>query len=280
MWLNTFTVWGHIGFFLRRLALERVHSIGNGRGTNMANLSVPNPHLLAYVADLELEVDRLRKHSGFVQQKTLQFLKKIQMLCSDQNSAEDGPHMHAEISGITDTLASTIRDLKDPPGFHPAHDQVIPIAVRPLLTQVFRSQQHLENAPQASFRLELESEYVEWFPARLRHVLDNLISNALKFRDAQKQDCWVSLRLRVSANGYEFTVCDNGVGMSRDECVEIFALLHRAAPGRNAGLGVGLAVVKLLIEQSGGSLIATSGAGQGTTMVVFLPRYEVDDFLT
>jgi len=45
-------------------------------------------------------------------------------------------------------------------------------------------------------------------------------------------------------------------------------------------LGVGLGVVKLLVEQSGGSLTVDSGEGQGTTFVVVLPRYDVADYLT
>ena len=42
---------------------------------------------------------------------------------------------------------------------------------------------------------------------------------------------------------------------------------------------MGLAVVKMLVEQVGGSLTVDSGKGQGTTFVAVLPRYELDDFL-
>jgi signal transduction histidine kinase len=48
---------------------------------------------------------------------------------------------------------------------------------------------------------------------------------------------------------------------------------------RAASLGVGLAVVQLPVEQSGGSLAVDSGEGQGTTFVLTLPRLEVDDYL-
>ena len=59
----------------------------------------------------------------------------------------------------------------------------------------------------------------------------------------------------------------------------MFELFYRAAPARAAGLGVGLAVVKLLVEQSGGTLAVDASEGQGTSFVVVLPRYDVDDFL-
>lgn len=60
----------------------------------------------------------------------------------------------------------------------------------------------------------------------------------------------------------------------------MFELFYRAAPTRAAGLGIGLPVVKMLVEQSGGTLTVESGEGQGTTFTLVLPRYDVDDYLT
>jgi signal transduction histidine kinase len=234
--------------------------------------------LLAYVADLELEVDRLRKQGQFVQHEARETLKRIQIICRDAPAAKEPPPL-AEIDQAVRQLAAVLRDLQEPPGYHPAHDQVIALAVRPLAEQVFRWQQRLEGAPEVGLQLDLESEYVEWFPARLRHILDNLLSNALKYRDADKAEKWVHLRLRVSAEGYEFQVSDNGLGLPQSETNQILDLFYRSAPARAAGLGVGLAVVKLLVEQSGGTLTVDSGEGQGSTFVVVLPRYDVDDYL-
>src|SRR5262249_49460639 len=150
-------------------------------------------------------------------------------------------------------------------GYHPAHDQVVPIAVRPVAEQVFRWQQRLHGAPEVTLRLELQSEHIEWFPVRLRHVLDNLLSNALKYRDPDKAEPWVWLGRGPTPEAYELRVSDNGVGLAPAERDQAFDLFHRSAPARAAGLGVGLAVVKLLVEQSGGRLTADSGAGQGST---------------
>jgi signal transduction histidine kinase len=237
-----------------------------------------NLQLLGYVADLEVEVDRLRKQGQFVRHEVLGTLKRVQMLCADATGAADGRPL-AEIDQAARQLAAVLQELQEPSGYHPAHDQVIAIAVRPLVEQVFRWQQRLEDAPQLTLRLDLESEHVEWFPARLRHILDNLLSNSLKYRDLGKAESWVRLELHVSREGYEFRVSDNGVGMPAGERQQVFELFWRAAPARAAGLGVGLAVVKLLVEQSGGTLAVDSGEGQGTTVVAVLPRYGVDDFL-
>ena len=233
--------------------------------------------LLAYVADLELEVDRLRRHGQFVERQTTSTLACIIRLCSPTAGAHQPPV--AEIRDVVQALLGVMRDLHEPPGYHPANDQVVAIAVRPLAQQVFRWQQRLEGAPDVALRLELETDHVEWFPARLRHILDNLLSNALRYRDPAKAEMWVELGLRASATAYELRVSDNGRGLPPGDNAEAFELFVRAAPARAAARGVGVAVVRLLLKQSGGTLTVDSGEGQGTTFLAVLPRYDVDDFL-
>lgn len=235
--------------------------------------------LLAYVADLELEVDRLRKLGQFVRHEVRGTLKRVEVLCADAARGGNTMPPLLEIDKAVKHLAAVLRDLQEPSGYHPAHDQVVAIAVKPLVEQVFRWQQRLAGAAEVALRLDLGREHVDWFPARLRHILDNLLSNSLKYRDPGKAASWVEVGLRESPTAYEFRVADNGVGLPPGEHEQLFQLFYRAAPARAAGLGVGLAVVKLLVEQSGGTLTVDSGEGQGTTFVAALPRFDLDDYL-
>jgi signal transduction histidine kinase len=228
--------------------------------------------LLAYVADLEVEVDRLRRHHGHIQQEARAAVDRIQGLSLDTPAG-------VEVAGAVASLAAMLDDMREVPGYHPAHDQVVAIAVRPLAEQVFRWQRRLQRAERAELRLELEAEHVDWFPVRLRHILDSLVSNALRYRDPAKTESWVKIGLRASPDGYELRVSDNGVGLPEAELGRLFDLSRRAAVARSGGVGVGLAVVKLLVEQSGGALEVDSGTGQGTTFVAVLPRFDVDDYL-
>src|SRR3989304_2224052 len=95
-----------------------------------------NQHLLlAYIADLELEVDRLRKHAQFLQQEAGETGRRIQR--ADRNAAppEDSSQPLADIVQATRHFAEVLQDTYEPPGYHPAHDQVVPIAIRPLIRQ-------------------------------------------------------------------------------------------------------------------------------------------------
>lgn len=233
-------------------------------------------HLLGYIADLEFEVDRLRRQSQFVQAETRAALRRIAAQCEQSSDAVTAL---ADIATTTSSLTDVVRDLYEAPGYHPSHDQVVAIAVRPLIEQVFRSQQRLLGATGTILRLRLEEEFLDWFPGRLRHIIDNLLSNSLRFRDAAKSEQWIEVVMRPTPEGYEFRVSDNGLGLPPGQEGELLSLLYRAAPTRATSLGVGLAVVKLLVERSGGSLAFASSEGQGTAFTLFLPRYEVGDFL-
>jgi signal transduction histidine kinase len=74
-------------------------------------------------------------------------------------------------------------------------------------------------------------------------------------------------------------VSDNGVGPPPGEDRRVLELFYRAAPIRAAGLGAGLAVVRLLVEQSGGSMAAEPRDGRGADFVLTLPRYDLLDYL-
>jgi signal transduction histidine kinase len=241
-----------------------------------STMNTSNNLLMAYLADLELEVDRLRKQAQFVRREVRGTLRRVRDLCTDPVLPGDAV---GEINRATTQLAEVLGDLYEPPGYHPAHDQVIAIAVRPLAEQIFRWQQRLTGTERAVLRLEMGIDHVEWFPARLRHILDNLIANALKYRDPAAGETVVVLRLNTADGRIVIRVEDNGLGVPPGEYQKGLALFYRAAPTRAAGLGVGLSVVRFLVEQSGGDLVVETGAGQGTSVTATLPRFDLEDFL-
>jgi len=200
-------------------------------------------------------------------------------LCKAATPAEGAASPFIAIGETCGQFSELLHDMNEPSGYHPAFDQVIAIAVRPLAEQVFRSQQRLSGATNAVLRLDLEPDHIVWFPARLRHILDNLISNSLRYRDPAKGEVRVGLTLRVLKEGYELRFTDNGLGMPGDRAASMLELFYRAAPTRAAGLGVGLAVVKFIVEQCCGTVSITSGEGEGTSVTVMLPRYDVDDHI-
>jgi signal transduction histidine kinase len=238
----------------------------------------PSVHqLVAYIADLELEVDRLRKQDQYLRHHFAREIANVRNVLDD-SSLPNGQTKALEEA--MNAVTAVIDDLDDSSKSHPAQDQVTAITVRPLIEQVFRWQLRLLDTPHAVLHLQLSTESINWFPIRFRHILENLLSNALKYRDSDKGESRVAVQLNHHAEALELRVSDNGLGLPTGGKMTASEYLNRSAYQRSPDVGVGLAVVKLLIEQSGGSLSVESGEGKGSNFMVSLPRYDVGDFLT
>jgi signal transduction histidine kinase len=229
--------------------------------------------LLAYIVDLEVEVDRLRQHNRLVNESVRTALEATRRSNGDQPRIDK--------SEAIDSIVDLLRDLQDLPGYHPAHDQVVAVAVRPLAEKIFRYHRRLTGVSNVAFEVKLESDHFEWFAARLRHILDNLISNSLRYRDAEKSDTRIVLEVRTSdPQWYTLCLSDNGLGMKASELERVTDLFARTKLAQDSSIGVGLAIVKRLVEQSGGAMSINSCEGEGTTINVILPRFALDDYLT
>ena len=108
-------------------------------------------------------------------------------------------------------------------------------------------------------------------PDRMRQVVDNLLSNALKY-SAEGTD--IDLEVQMVDSEMLTSVTDHGIGIPRDEIPQLFERFHRA---RNVssryygGLGLGLYIARAIIEAHGGSISVQSIEGQGSTFTMRLP---------
>jgi len=130
------------------------------------------------------------------------------------------------------------------------------------------------DAKQHAFFLDLPEEAVrlEADPVRLAQVFSNLLINAAKYTDPGGQ---IQLRATQQEGELMVAIRDNGMGISHDMMPRLFMLFSQAqsALGRaEGGLGVGLSLVRGLIELHGGSVKALSeGAGRGSEFIVRIP---------
>jgi signal transduction histidine kinase len=108
-------------------------------------------------------------------------------------------------------------------------------------------------------------------PSLLRRVLDNLLDNARKFSEGE-----ISLSGQTSEDGKSlvFQVKDRGVGISAADQARIFEPFFRSDPSRTratGGVGLGLAVVKRIVEAHAGTIAVESELGRGSEFVVRIP---------
>jgi PAS domain S-box-containing protein len=109
-------------------------------------------------------------------------------------------------------------------------------------------------------------------PVRLAQVLANLLTNAAKYTDPGGH---IALRARTEGQLLAIEVADDGIGLAPEALPRLFGMFSQVGPGEGrteGGLGVGLALVKALVELHGGKVAAHSdGPGRGSRFTVWLP---------
>lgn len=130
------------------------------------------------------------------------------------------------------------------------------------------------DAKQIRIDTQIESDpgTVAGDASRLQQIIWNLLTNAIKFTPREGA---VSVRLARAQGQLEITVSDSGIGIRPEFLAHVFERFRQAdasATRRHGGLGVGLSIVKHLVEQHGGTVAAASeGEGRGARFTVRLP---------
>jgi signal transduction histidine kinase len=128
-------------------------------------------------------------------------------------------------------------------------------------------------------RIEIEADLGELLlvadPARLQQVLYNLMDNAVKYTLFQLP---IQVTLGTEGGWAVVHVRDHGRGMAPEQIAQLFQMYYRAPEARQgpvSGTGLGLFIVKALVEAHGGQVIVDSSPGQGTQVSVYLPVAQV-----
>ena len=110
---------------------------------------------------------------------------------------------------------------------------------------------------------------------QIRRVVHNIVNNSLKYMD--KATGKINLRVKDVGDFVQVEVEDNGCGIAARDLPNIFERFYRTDASRNSskgGSGIGLSVVKKIIEDHGGKIWATSREGTGTTLYFVLRKYQ------
>ena len=133
---------------------------------------------------------------------------------------------------------------------------------------------HGQAAGQKGIELTAEvgpgAEIVTGDPMRLEQALQNLAANALRHTPRGGR---VTLNAAVEGGGVTVTVSDTGAGISPEHLPHVFDRFYKIDPARTgqSGSGLGLSIVKAIVERHGGTVTAASRAGEGTTFSIKFP---------
>ncbi|HEU4707340.1 MAG TPA: HAMP domain-containing sensor histidine kinase [Solirubrobacterales bacterium] len=148
-----------------------------------------------------------------------------------------------------------------------------PTEVAPLIEDVARTMRAQTEAASQNLSEDVEPGLppINVEPDRIRQILVNLLTNAHEY---SPEGASIAIAARAAGAEVEISVSDNGPGIPADQLGRIFERFTRGDAGltqRVGGTGLGLAISKSLVELHGGSIVAESTPGQGSTFRVRLP---------
>lgn len=137
--------------------------------------------------------------------------------------------------------------------------------------------------------MELEAKNVEFLyknrleedcrvivdPEQLRRVINNIVSNSVKYMD--KPHGQIEMTVKDVGDFIQVELGDNGKGIAMRDLPYIFDRFYRTDASRNSskgGSGIGLSIVKKIVEEHGGNIWAVSEEGKGTTMYFVVRKYQ------
>ncbi len=201
--------------------------------------------------------------------------------------AKKEPMLQKAISTITDAVASQARIIDDLMDVARVRNGKLQLQCKPLdLTAVLDEIQQVvlkaEPDCRIQFKTPQESLFIQADHTRIEQIIWNLLTNAIKFTQAEGT---VQVVTTKHAQSVRIEVIDTGPGIEQEQLERIFEMFgqanHRPSGQHRGGLGIGLALVKQLVESHGGQIRAYSeGPGKGSRFTVELPLADVPEQTT
>lgn len=191
--------------------------------------------------------------------------------CGDQLS-ENGKHYLSRIQANLGHMEALIKDVLELSRIGRAETQLDNIDVQEVLDEILMDSQVKPEYQHVQVCNQNRVRTVRYNRHGFRHIFSNLIENALKFCSYQEA-ARVEIGSEESEDEYRFYVRDNGIGIDPKFHESIFDLFYRLHDLKSVeGTGVGLTIVRRVVETYGGRVWLNSEKGKGTTFFVAIPK--------
>jgi signal transduction histidine kinase len=235
--------------------------------------------LLAYQNQQLVEIDRLKDEfvssiSHELRTPLTSIAGYVELLLEEESDTQKVGYLSI-VERNADRLLALVSDLLFAARLQHGHLELArePVALRSLVEQCVASARPRALAAAVQLDLEIEGAVPEIAgdPAKLAQVLDNLVSNAIKFTP---RDGRVAVRMALVGELVRIEVSDTGIGISERERERLFERFFRAQSALEQqiqGTGLGLYITRAIVDAHGGRIGVDSTPGEGTTFVVELP---------
>ncbi|HSD15432.1 MAG TPA: HAMP domain-containing sensor histidine kinase, partial [Flavobacterium sp.] len=144
------------------------------------------------------------------------------------------------------------------------------VSLNKLADEIIAQHQYMQKAHAITFKKDISVDEIIIDNLRLRIILNNLFSNAIKYSDDSKENKQITIKTYENNSSYVIEIDDNGIGIDEENLGKIFDMFFVA--NDKTGSGLGLYIVKEAAECLDGNIEVSSKKGIGTTFTLTLPK--------
>jgi signal transduction histidine kinase len=227
------------------------------------------------VFDLNLELDTFvysLSHDLRAPLTSLQGLVKMSSLETDLESVKENMQLMDMLLDKQDVFIKDVISLLQRRNLTP---QPKKINLKALIEDAFSmNSDHADNKLiKTELYLPKELEEIKSDIVFIKIIIYNLISNAFKYSDAQKENPYAKVSVKSVGSDLVFEIADNGIGIAKEYHQKVFDMFY-ILDGSKRGTGLGLYIIKQSVEKLGGRIYLDSSLGQGSRFTIILPRFD------
>lgn len=144
------------------------------------------------------------------------------------------------------------------------------VSVAKIINQSIEQHRYMPNADLIKIELDIKLDRIKSDPLRLEIILNNIISNAIKYSDPNKPERYVKIRTFKSSDYCVIDITDNGLGINKTHMPKIFEMFF-VTDHNHKGSGLGLYITKETVAKLKGTIKAESELGKGTKFSIRIP---------
>ncbi len=145
------------------------------------------------------------------------------------------------------------------------------VNIHELIKEVIKNNRFLENTGKVAIRTYIEvDKKIKLDKSRVSRILNNLVSNAIKYNDLRKKDPFVDISAKIKDNKLVIQVADSGLGMRDEVKDKVFTMFYRGTEAAT-GSGLGLYIAREMTQKINGTLTFVSEKDIGTTFTLTIP---------
>ena len=217
------------------------------------------------------ELDRFVYSTSHDLRSPLTSLKGLVQIAKEEEDIEQIKHYFELMDQTISKQDQFIKDIIDYSRNKRIDKNLETINVHQLVDDII--QQHSYNNKSKTIEIEKNLEIDEIYsdPLRLKIILNNLISNAIKYSDPEKEVTKIEINVFKENDLCKIVVKDNGIGIKEDVLPRIFEMFF--GTNHNIGSGLGLYITMEAVQILNGTITASSKINEGTIFTITLPNY-------